>query len=200
VRRQSAWLRSRNRCTVGPNQVAKSKSLFSFKVCLTPLYYLAMTTEVSYRAAATSDIDCLLQLMLGLQQDDPWSVPFREEVVRESLRELLINPSVGRVFLICDADSCVGYVVVSFDFSLEYGGRNAWIDELFIRPELRGKGIGSKALDFAVQVARECGAKVLHLEVNRGNPAINLYRRHGFEDHNRSLLSKWLTRKNEENP
>lgn len=200
MRRQSAWLRSRNRCTVGPNQVAKSKSLFSFKVCLTPLYYLAMTTEVSYRAAATSDIDCLLQLMLGLQQDDPWSVPFREEVVRESLRELLINPSVGRVFLICDADSCVGYVVVSFDFSLEYGGRNAWIDELFIRPELRGKGIGSKALDFAVQVARECGAKVLHLEVNRGNPAINLYRRHGFEDHNRSLLSKWLTRKNEENP
>ncbi|MGA7321388.1 MAG: GNAT family N-acetyltransferase [Candidatus Sulfotelmatobacter sp.] len=139
-----------------------------------------MTTEVSYRAAATSDIDCLLQLMLGLQQDDPWSVPFREEVVRESLRELLINPSVGRVFLICDADSCVGYVVVSFDFSLEYGGRNAWIDELFIRPELRGKGIGSKALDFAVQVARECGAKVLHLEVNRGNPAINQYRRHGF--------------------
>jgi GNAT superfamily N-acetyltransferase len=132
-----------------------------------------MTTEVSYRAAATSDIDCLLQLMLGLQQDDPWSVPFREEVVRESLRELLINPSVGRVFLICDADSCVGYVVLSFDFSLEYGGRNAWIDELFIRPELRGKGIGSKALDFAVQVARECGAKVLHLEVNRGNPAIN---------------------------
>ena len=200
MRRQSAWLRSRNRCTVGPNQVAKSKSLFSFKVCLTPLYYLAMTTEVSYRAAATSDIDCLLQLMLGLQQDDPWSVPFREEVVRESLRELLINPSVGRVFLICDADSCVGYVVVSFDFSLEYGGRNAWIDELFIRPELRGKGIGSKALDFAVQVARECDAKVLHLEVNRGNPAINLYRRHGFEDHNRSLLSKWLTRKNEENP
>lgn len=75
-----------------------------------------MNTEVSYRAAATSDIDCLLQLMLGLQQDDPWSVPFREEVVRESLRELLINPSVGRGFLICDADFCVGYVVVSFDY------------------------------------------------------------------------------------
>ena len=95
-----------------------------------------MTTEVSYRAAATSDIDCLLQLMLGLQQDDPWSVPLREEIVRESLRELLVNPSVGRVYLICDADSCVGYVGLSFDFSLEYSGRNAWIDELFIRPEL----------------------------------------------------------------
>jgi diamine N-acetyltransferase len=152
-----------------------------------------MTTDVSYRAAATSDIDCLLQLMQGLQQDDPWSVPFREEEVRESIRELLGNPSAGRIFLICDADTCIGYLVLSFDFSLEYGGRNAWIDELFVRSDFRGKGIGSNVLDFAVQAARECGAKVLHLEVNRGNPAIDLYRRHGFEDHDRYLLSKWLT-------
>jgi diamine N-acetyltransferase len=107
---------------------------------------------VTFRAAVPSDVDILLPLMHRLQ-DDFWSVPFREEVVRESLRELVVSPSVGRVFLICEADSCVGYVVVSLDFSLEYGGRNTWIDELFIRPELRGKGIGSKALDFAVQGA-----------------------------------------------
>lgn len=159
-----------------------------------------MTTELSYRAAATSDIDNLLRLMLGLQQDDPWSVPFREESVRESLCELLANPSLGRVFLVCESDSCVGYVVLSFDFSLEYGGRNAWVDELFIRPEFRGRGIGSKALEFAVEAACECGARVLHLEVNRGNPAIHLYRRHGFEDHSRYLLSKWLTRDSGQNP
>ena len=152
-----------------------------------------MRSEVTIRAAAISDIDCLLELMRGLQQDDPWSVPFRENDVRESLRELLGDASAGHVFLICDADYCIGYLVLSFDFSLEYGGRNAWIDELFIRPEFRGKGIGSNALDFAAQAARDCGAKVLHLEVNRGNPAIDLYRRHGFEDHRRYLLSKWLT-------
>jgi GNAT superfamily N-acetyltransferase len=159
-----------------------------------------VTTELSYRAAATSDIDTLLHLIQGLQQDDPWSVPFREEQVRESVRELLVNPSAGRVFLVCEPDSCVGYLVLSFDFSLEYGGRNAWIDELFIRPEFHGKGIGSKALDFAIQAARERGAKVLHLEVNRGNPAIDLNRQHGFEDHNRYLLSKWLTGDHGENP
>jgi diamine N-acetyltransferase len=159
-----------------------------------------MTTELSYRAAATSDIDLLLHLMRGLQQDDPWSVPFREDVVRESLRELLTNPSLGRIFLICESDFCVGYLVISFDFSLEYGGRNAWVDEVFIRPEFRGSGMGSKALDFAAQAARERGAKVLHLEVNRGNPAVALYRRHGFEDHDRYLLSKWLTGDGGENP
>jgi len=152
-----------------------------------------MTTEVSYRAALSSDIDALLQLMRALQQDDPWSVPFRQEQVRESVLELLLNPSRGRVYLILDADTPIGYLVLSFDFSLEYGGINAWIDEFFIRPELRGQGIGSKALEFAGQAAREQGAKVLHLEVNRGNRAIHLYRRHGFEDHDRYLLSKWLT-------
>lgn len=160
---------------------------------------VVMRPEVSIRAAATSDIDRLLQLMLGLQQDDPWSVSFHEYVVRESLRELLTNPSLGRVFLVCESNSCVGYLVLSFDFSLEYSGKNAWIDELFIRPEFRSKGIGSKALDFAVQAARECGAKVLHLEVNRGNPAIDLYRRHGFADHDRYLLSKWLIESDRKN-
>jgi GNAT superfamily N-acetyltransferase len=90
------------------------------------------------------------------------------------------------------ASAAIGYLVLSFDFSLEYGGKNAWIDELFVQREFRGKGVGSKALDFAVQIAREYGARVLHVEVNRGNPAIDLYRRSGFEDHDRYLLSKWL--------
>ncbi len=151
-----------------------------------------MTAELTYRPLASGDIETLLPMMRALQQDDPWSVPFREDVVRETLRQLLADPSAGRVFLIFDGEPCVGYVVLSFDFSLEFGGKNAWIDELFVGREFRGKGIGSKALDFALQAARECGAKVMHLEVNRGNPAIDLYKRHGFEEHDRYLLSKWI--------
>jgi diamine N-acetyltransferase len=155
-----------------------------------------VTSNVSYRPAVPSDIDILLRLMRGLQQDDPWSVPFREEEVRQSLRELIANPSVGRVFLIWQGELCLGYLALSFDFSLEFGGKNAWIDELYVQRESRGQGIGSKTLDFAIEAARECGAKVLHLEVNRGNRAINLYRRCGFEDHDRYLLSKWLVKDN----
>jgi len=152
-----------------------------------------MTGRITYHTIALGDIDLMLDLMHGLQQDDPWSVPFREEAVRKSLCELLVTPSAGRAFLIRDEQLSVGYLVLSFDFSLEYGGKNAWIDELFIRPEFRGKGLGSEALDFAAQTAHEAGAKVLHLEVNRGNPAIDLYRRNGFKDHDRFLLSKSLT-------
>ncbi|HEV2992557.1 MAG TPA: GNAT family N-acetyltransferase [Candidatus Angelobacter sp.] len=151
------------------------------------------TAGLTYRAAAPGDIDVLLRLMHGFQQDDPWSVPFREEQVRQSLRELLASPSAGRAFLICKDGLCIGYLVLSFDFSMEYGGKNGWIDELFVQREFRGQGVGSRAMDFAVKTARELGAKVLHLEVSRENPAIDLYRRLGFEDHGRYLLSKWLS-------
>ena len=144
------------------------------------------------REAGPGDIDILLQLMRGLQSDDPWSVPFLEEEVHASLDDLLRSPSVGRAFLIYEGDLCIGYLVLSFDFSLEYGGKNAWVDELFIETEFRGRGFGSRILDFAAKTARELGAKVLHLEVNRGNPAINLYRRCGFKEHDRYLLSKSL--------
>ena len=144
------------------------------------------------REAGPTDIDILLRLMRGLQPEDPWSVPFLEEEVHASLDELLRGPTLGRAFLIYERGLCIGYLVLSFDFSLEYGGKNAWIDELFIQAEFRGRGLGSRVLDFAANTARELGAKVLQLEVNRGNRAINLYRRCGFEEHDRYLLSKWL--------
>jgi GNAT superfamily N-acetyltransferase len=145
---------------------------------------------VTFRAAVHSDLDILLPLMHCLQQDDPWSVPFHEERVRDTVRELLASPSAGCAFLIFQDELCIGYLVLSFDFSIEYGGKNAWIDELFVQREYRGRGVGSRAIDFAIQTTRQFGATVLHLEVNRGNPAIDLYRRFGFEDHDRRLLSK----------
>jgi len=147
---------------------------------------------ITFRPAAPSDLDTLLTLMQGLQEDDPWSVPFREEKVRDVVRELLATPSAGRAYLICYGENSIGYVVLSFDFSLEYGGRNAWVDEIFVKREFRGQSIGSRAMNFAIQAARDLGANVLHLEVNRGNRAIDLYRRLGFEDHDRYLLSKPL--------
>lgn len=151
-------------------------------------------SRLRFRLGGTSDVDSILGMMHGLQQDDPWSVPFREQEVRRTVLELLEDPSVGRFFMISRGESCVGYLVLSFDFSLEYGGKNAWIDELFVVPQFRGQGIGADAVGFAIEAAEHSGAKVLHLEVNRGNPAVDLYKRCGFQEHDRFLLSKWLQR------
>ena len=148
--------------------------------------------SVNYRLSSLCDALVLLRLMRSLQDDDPWSVPFEEDRVLRDIRALIENPHYGQVWLICEGDDAVGYLLLCFDYSLEYGGKGAWIDEVFVAKAHRGQGLGADALRFAEDAARKSGAHVLHLEVNRGNPAIDLYRRHGFQDHDRYLLSKPL--------
>jgi len=148
---------------------------------------------VTVQRATPSDIDSLLLLMRQMQNDDPWSEPFNETIVRKNLSELLHNPHFGVLYVARDEQTPVAYLVICFDFSLEYRGKGAWVDELFVAPSHRGQGIGTQLLDLAETSSCECGAQTLHLEVNHGNRAIELYRRRGFVDHHRYLMTKWLT-------
>ena len=142
--------------------------------------------------AASTDLESLLVLMRHMQHDDPWSELFHESTVRANLAELLTNPVYGVVYIAREQSSPIAYLVICFDYSLEYRGKGAWIDELFVEAAHRGKGIGTQLLDLAETVSREHNAKFIHLEVTHGNPAIELYRRRGFLDHQRYLMSKAL--------
>ena len=86
-------------------------------------------------------------------------------------------------------------MVLTVSFSFEYRGHDAFIDELYIAEEYRGRGIGRRAMDFVENVARELGVNAMHLEVSRENEAaLELYRRTGYVDHDRYLMTKWLER------
>lgn len=133
--------------------------------------------------------------MKHLQQDDPWSIPFDETEAKQAVEQLLRDSSLGRIWLISADGDAIGYIVMAFDYSLEYRGRGAWVDEFFVTETRRGLGIGTQALDFFLQQAKEMDISVVHLEVNHGNRAIDLYRRRGFEDHHRYLMTKWIIEK-----
>jgi ribosomal protein S18 acetylase RimI-like enzyme len=144
----------------------------------------------SIRLATSKDVEELLHLMRQMQEDDPWSEVFDESVVRFSVLKLLQDPMYGVAYLAQDGEVLVGYVAICFDYSLEYGGKGAWIDELFVARSHRQRGIGAQLLEIAESASAEHHAKYLHLEVTPGNPAIELYRRHGFVDHQRYLMTK----------
>lgn len=147
---------------------------------------------ISMNRALAADLDSLVLMMRHMQEADPWSEPFHEPTVRANLAELLQNPVYGVAYLVREETAPVGYLVICFDYSLEYRGKGAWIDELFVEAAHRGKGIGTQLLDLAENASREHQAKFLHLEVTHGNPAVGLYRRRGFADHQRYLMSKAL--------
>lgn len=112
-----------------------------------------------------------------------------------AVAELAKGDPFARAWLLrADAEGpIVGYAVLTLGFSLEYGGRDGFLDEIYVAPEARGQGIGSAALKFVMAEAEKLGIKALHLEVMPGNDrALELYRRHGFADTRRHLLNKWL--------
>ena len=78
-------------------------------------------------------------------------------------------------------------------FSFEFHGHDAFIDELYIEAAFRRRGYGRQAVAFVEKRAHEMGVNAIHLEVDRGNdPACELYRRAGYQDHDRFLMTKWL--------
>ncbi|MBZ5720783.1 MAG: GNAT family N-acetyltransferase [Acidobacteriia bacterium] len=142
--------------------------------------------------AETKDLDVLISLMSQMQADDPWSGPFEAAKARTAVGTLIRDPALGRIWIIAVGDQPIGYIVMTFDYSLEYNGKCAWVDEFFIQKDYRGKGFGSQALRFFEDAARSLGAKTIHLGVHHGNPAIELYRRAGFKKHDSYLMTKWI--------
>jgi ribosomal protein S18 acetylase RimI-like enzyme len=118
---------------------------------------------------------------------------FDEQVILSALNKILADASLGRVYLMLADEMVAGYIVLTFGFSLEYQGRDAFVDELYVKESYRGQGIGKRCLQFIEGVCREIGVKALHLEVERANTrAQAVYRGAGFVEHDRYLMTKWV--------
>ena len=82
-----------------------------------------------------------------------------------------------------------GYIALTYGYSLEFGGRDAFIDEFYIRPDFRGEGLGQTILGLIQQEAERLGIRALHLEVARTNlRAQRLYARANFQPRNKYVL------------
>ena len=102
---------------------------------------------------------------------------------------------LARGWIVNSSGEAVGYVVITLGYSIEYGGRDGFIDDLYLVPEARGRGWGRCLLDFACSEAKQLGIKTLHLEVEPGNDrATRLYRGAGFEQTGRRLMRLRLQR------
>lgn len=148
-------------------------------------------SDPAFRLASPADSDLLLQFMREYYAFD--GHVFDEKLVPPALLAFLREPQYGRAWLVLDGDVPVGYIVLMFGYSLEYLGRDAFIDEFYLREAFRGRGWGRKTLEFVEQEARAQEVRALHLEVVRKNTAAgDFYRHAGFVDHDHHLMSKWI--------
>ena len=146
--------------------------------------------EPSFRLATEDDATLLLELMREYYYDGH---AFDPPKARFALLTFLREPSFGLAWLICEDSTPVGYVVLNLGYSLEYLGRDAFIDEFYLRESHRGRGWGSRALSFIESEARRLDVRSIHLEVVRQNTAAKeVYRKSGYLDHDHYLMSKWI--------
>jgi ribosomal protein S18 acetylase RimI-like enzyme len=131
--------------------------------------------------------------MMKSLAEHPPAIPFDKGEVCAALETFLVHPELGQAWLLWLNEKPAGYMILTLGYSFEFRGRDAFIDELYVEPEFRRMGLGRRAMEFVERRARELSVNALHLEVDRGNdPALDLYRRTGYEDHGRHLMTKWL--------
>jgi ribosomal protein S18 acetylase RimI-like enzyme len=128
---------------------------------------MAMKWELDL--ARPADCDTVIPLVRAFHEFE--GVELTEAVRQTSVRRLLAEPALGGIWLIdCDGE-IAGYIALCLGFSLEFGGHDAFIDELYLEPPFRGRGGGKIALEMIKKLARERGVEALHLEVARDNAA-----------------------------
>jgi diamine N-acetyltransferase len=149
--------------------------------------------EPQFRLAVESDAELLLEFMQAYYAFDGHG--FDREKACAALLALLRDANLGHAWLILDGDAPVGYAVLCFGYSLEWLGRDAFVDELYLREEYRGRGWGRKTMAFLEHSARAAGVRALHLEVvHKNRTALGMYQRLGFREHESTFLSKWIAR------
>lgn len=150
-----------------------------------------MNNEPQFRLAVETDAGTLLRFMREYYAFDGHG--FDEPKAHVALLALLRDENLGRAWLILDGGGPVGYVVLCYGYSLEWLGRDAFVDEFYLLEEYRRRGWGRRTMEFVEEAARSAGIRTLHLEVVRKNTAaLDVYRKLGFLEHESTFLSKWI--------
>jgi ribosomal protein S18 acetylase RimI-like enzyme len=144
-----------------------------------------------FQLLSDSDLPTLLEMMREFYPQQ--QMRFDEKAATNAAQKLIGDPALGEIYLIFRGADLTGYFALTFCFSLEFHGRFALLDEIYIRQAFRRQKLGQAVVAFAEGRCKEIAIKALRLEVGQQNAAAQaLYRKAGFEQHARFLFTKWL--------
>lgn len=140
------------------------------------------------RVATLTDIDALVRLMQQFYAEADFVLS--EHAASRTFEALLDDSRLGQVWMIEDDGHPAGFVVLTVCFSMEYGGLRGFIDDFYVAPQYRRRGLGHAALEEVKRACRRRGVRALHVETGPDNEAaLSAYRSVGFEASGRCLLS-----------
>lgn len=155
------------------------------------LYNTRINMNALFQLISDQEMETVLPLMREFYFEQ--RMQFDEAAAAAALKKLITNPAHGQMYLLFRGPDLAGYFALAFCFSLEFHGRFALLDELYIREQFRRQKLGRSVVEFAQRICRDLRIKALRLEVGTGNTAArSLYNAEGFRQEERHLMTKWL--------
>lgn len=108
--------------------------------------------EVSFNLYQDKDYIDLTNMILALYREDPEGEPINECKINSTINEYQKNPQKVKVYLFKQDDVNIGYAILVYFWSNEYGGNILTIDELYVVEKYRGKGVATAFLSYVEDI------------------------------------------------
>lgn len=123
--------------------------------------------------------DEVFQMMKIFYSSPAVSTNGSDEIFMSDIQNCINDNPYLEGYVFAEQDKIMGYAMAAKSFSTEFGKPCVWIEDIYIKPDYRGKGIGSQFLDYIEQKYRD---SILRLEVEEDNTAaVHVYKKSGFD-------------------
>ena len=138
-----------------------------------------MQIDFKIRSARVTDVPIILQLIRDLASYE--RAPNDVTANEEQLVDVLFGKKpAAEVLLAFENETPIGFAVFFHNFSTWLGRPGLYLEDLFVKPEKRGKGYGHALLVDLAKIARDRGCGRMEWAVlNWNDPAIQFYRKLG---------------------
>lgn len=120
---------------------------------------------ITVRRATLGDVPTLVELMQAFYAD--YGFPLDHRWAADSFRALLDDDRRGAIWIASDGNAPAGYIVLTVRHSMEFGGLDGFIDDFYVRPAYRRRGLGRSAINALLAECERRDLKALHVEAVR---------------------------------
>ena len=136
--------------------------------------------SVSIRKMTEADRESVVNMMRTFYHSPAVWTNGSEDIYHNDVTACVTNNPYAEGFIFEEDNQIIGYGMIAKSFSTEFGKSCIWIEDLYLKEEHRGKGIGGSFFAF---LEREYPGTIMRLEVEEDNErAVMVYRKNGYEE------------------